>query len=343
MKKVISLVFALFFLTGCAELTTAINKIGSLSPFNTNTKVDTNKPLTLFVVDTSGSMASLDTYTLSSRIGSAKKNIKDIAYKLDTSKTNVAVIDFGRNCEVSIKLKPTDNINSLISTVDSLNADGNTPLAGAIRKAGSLASSSNTAVHIILLSDGVATCGGDPKQEIDRLVRNNPNIKISTFIIGYSVDDMARNQLQNLIVGDGGYFDVNDASAMVTALNKITTKLNISQSGWENSIYNFQINFDHDSDIIKPEFMQNVRNLANYLINTGNGAEIQGHTDDIGDANYNKNLSKRRAISVRNTLISLGVNKNKLKAIGYGKERPKVSNTSSSNRYQNRRVEAHIF
>lgn len=343
MKKVISLVFALFFLTGCAELTTAINKIGSLSPFDTNTKVNTNKPLTLFVVDTSGSMIDPDIYTNLSRIESAKKNIKDIAYKLDASKTNVAVIGFCGNCRVSTRLKPTDNINAIISTVDSLSAYGGTPLASAIEKVGLLTSSSNTAVHIILLSDGIETCDGDPKQEIDRLVRSNPNIKISTFIIGYSVDYMARSQLQNLIVGDGGYFDVNNASAMVTALNKITTKLNISQSGWENGIYNFQINFDHDSDIIKPEFMQNVRNLANYLINTGNSAEIQGHTDDIGDANYNKNLSKRRAISVRNTLISLGVNKNKLKAIGYGKERPKVSNTSSSNRYQNRRVEAHIF
>lgn len=343
MKKIVSLIFALFFLTGCAELTTAINKIGSLSPFDTNTKVDTNKPLTLFVVDTSGSMIDPDIYTNLSRIESAKKNIKDIAYKLDASKTNVAVIGFGGNCRVSTRLKPTDNINALISTVDSLSAYGGTPLASAIEKVGLLTSSSNTAVHIILLSDGIETCDGDPKQEIDRLVRNNPNIKISTFIIGYSVDYMARSQLQNLIVGDGGYFDVNNASAMVTALNKITTKLNISQSGWENGIYNFQINFDHDSDIIKPEFMQNVRNLANYLINTGNSAEIQGHTDDIGDANYNKNLSKRRAISVRNTLVSLGVNKNKLKAIGYGKESPKVSNTSSSNRYQNRRVEAHVF
>lgn len=134
MKKIVSLVFTLFFLTGCAELTTAINKIGSLSPFDTNTKVDANKPLTLFVVDTSGSMIDPDIYTNLSKIESAKKNIKDIAYKLDASKTNVAVIGFGGNCRVSTRLKPTDNINALISTVDSLSAYGGTTTSKCHRK-----------------------------------------------------------------------------------------------------------------------------------------------------------------------------------------------------------------
>lgn len=67
--------------------------------------------------------------------------------------------------------------------------------------------------------------------------------------------------------------------------------------------------------------------------------EIAGHTDFVGDAEYNKQLSHDRANSVRNYLISRGTSPSRLVAAGYGEERPVASNRTASGRAENRRVE----
>jgi OmpA-OmpF porin, OOP family len=67
--------------------------------------------------------------------------------------------------------------------------------------------------------------------------------------------------------------------------------------------------------------------------------EVQGHTDDMGPAAYNKNLSQQRAGSVVKYLISKGVPASSLVPKGYGMERPLVPNTNNANRAINRRVQ----
>ena len=70
---------------------------------------------------------------------------------------------------------------------------------------------------------------------------------------------------------------------------------------------------------------------------------IEGHTDDIGDAKYNKDLSERRAESVRHWLIAHGVDVARLLDAGFGLERPIDTNSTSEGRQRNRRVEFHIL
>jgi len=69
---------------------------------------------------------------------------------------------------------------------------------------------------------------------------------------------------------------------------------------------------------------------------------IQGHTDDTGNDKTNLKLSENRANSVRAYLISLGVEKDRLKSEGYGETQPKVKNDSDSNRALNRRTDFYI-
>ncbi len=71
--------------------------------------------------------------------------------------------------------------------------------------------------------------------------------------------------------------------------------------------------------------------------------EIQGHTDARGSDQRNKQLSQRRADSVRTYLMDKGVDAERLTAKGYGEERPLVDNDSRDNRQQNRRVEFQIL
>ena len=67
--------------------------------------------------------------------------------------------------------------------------------------------------------------------------------------------------------------------------------------------------------------------------------EIQGHTDDIGDAEDNLELSKQRSLAVKEYLLSEGIDEGRVKAKGYGETLPKFKNNSSKNRAKNRRTE----
>jgi OOP family OmpA-OmpF porin len=73
--------------------------------------------------------------------------------------------------------------------------------------------------------------------------------------------------------------------------------------------------------------------------NTKFKIEVQGHTDDLGSAVYNKQLSQQRANSVVKYLVSKGIAQDRLVPKGYGMERPLVPNTNNANRQINRRVQ----
>lgn len=100
------------------------------------------------------------------------------------------------------------------------------------------------------------------------------------------------------------------------------------------------INFDVDKSNITTEGKEVVTQIAEALQKDKNlKISIEGHTDNTGDAVHNKKLSHDRANSVRNTLITGGVDKARLSAIGFGSEKPLVTNNSDENKAKNRRVE----
>jgi hypothetical protein len=67
--------------------------------------------------------------------------------------------------------------------------------------------------------------------------------------------------------------------------------------------------------------------------------EIGGHTDNTGPREFNMQLSRARARSVRQYLIAHGIAPQRLGAQGYGPDRPLGDNNSEAGRAQNRRVE----
>lgn len=69
---------------------------------------------------------------------------------------------------------------------------------------------------------------------------------------------------------------------------------------------------------------------------------IEGHTDSIGSAASNLKLSQARANAVREYLIRKGIAPERLKAVGYGEDRPIDDNSTEAGRAVNRRVEFHI-
>lgn len=67
--------------------------------------------------------------------------------------------------------------------------------------------------------------------------------------------------------------------------------------------------------------------------------EIAGHTDNVGDANFNRQLSQRRASAVAQYLQSRGVSEPRIMTAAGGEEHPIASNSTEQGRAANRRVE----
>lgn len=71
--------------------------------------------------------------------------------------------------------------------------------------------------------------------------------------------------------------------------------------------------------------------------------EIIGHTDNVGDVNYNLTLSRRRATQVMEYIIRSGIEAKRLQANGFGSSQPISTNETEENRQLNRRVEFRIL
>jgi len=104
--------------------------------------------------------------------------------------------------------------------------------------------------------------------------------------------------------------------------------------------YKFEdVHFDFDRYSLRPEATrvldEAVRALAD---NPDLKIEIEGHTCNIGTAEYNLALGERRATSVREYLTSRGVGADRLRTVSYGEERPKYDNAREETRRMNRRA-----
>ena len=75
------------------------------------------------------------------------------------------------------------------------------------------------------------------------------------------------------------------------------------------------------------------------LIMPDRAVTIEGHTDSTGSAEYNLDLSQRRATAVRSFMQAQGLDTERLEAVGFGMQRPVADNETPEGRKRNRRVE----
>lgn len=102
--------------------------------------------------------------------------------------------------------------------------------------------------------------------------------------------------------------------------------------------------FEYNKSEIQDESEDELDRLFEFLkSNPAITIEISGHTDASGSAEYNLELSKKRADAVKNYLVKKGVSSDRLVSKGYGKAKPVASNTTEEGKAQNRRVEFTIL
>ena len=104
--------------------------------------------------------------------------------------------------------------------------------------------------------------------------------------------------------------------------------------------YSKTILFDLGKATIRTESYAVLQSIVDIMKEYPNASfEIEGHTDSSGSLQLNERLSKERAASVKDYLVSIGMDPSRLTSEGYGPARPIATNNTAAGRQQNRRVE----
>lgn len=136
--------------------------------------------------------------------------------------------------------------------------------------------------------------------------------------------------------------DTNTLKAKTLKIEAPDLKIDTLQEG---SAYAIEaIVFETDDAQLSADAQFLLKGFAHYLSKQTNlSIQINGHTDDIGDAQRNQVLSEKRAAQVAAYLISLGIAEGRIQYKGYGESQPRVANDSAANRALNRRTEFEIL
>jgi outer membrane protein OmpA-like peptidoglycan-associated protein len=148
--------------------------------------------------------------------------------------------------------------------------------------------------------------------------------KIKEDIVLYSISDLIGDDLELMGSGDLTYDSFELKEKKLLQMNNLFFEYN-------------------KATLLKSSFSELDRViylLKNYPIDL---VEVAGHSDSVGNEEYNISLSDKRAQAVRDYIIKKGIGKDKLVSKGYGKHEPIASNETEEGRKQNRRVELRIL
>ena len=138
--------------------------------------------------------------------------------------------------------------------------------------------------------------------------------------------------------GSGSSSSGSDVSSEGTITE--TTGSGIVSGSQEDLIVNVgdRVFFGYDSSDLDSDALELLQDQVAWLKQNSNvSVTIEGHCDERGTREYNLALGEKRAQAVKNYLIGLGINPDRVSTISYGKERPAVVGSNDGAWSQNRR------
>ncbi len=108
--------------------------------------------------------------------------------------------------------------------------------------------------------------------------------------------------------------------------------------------FTLNVKFQSGKSVIQPDSKGQIAELAAFLTSyPQTNTTVEGHTDSVGSAEYNKSLSQKRAEAVKQSLINdYKISAERVSAVGYGEEKPIADNATAEGQSQNRRVVAKV-
>ncbi len=223
---------------------------------------------------------------------------------------------------------------------------------------------------VVVFTDGY---DNSSKLDIDDVVKSakEKNIFVSTVDYGFNVDEKMLKEIANRTYGiyhhiyltnefdyvfDDVYTRLSNYYLVeydVDSFGEHKLKLKICVDGKEyydeysydntppvGSLVLLNVLFDHNKSTLKKESKDAVKMLGDYMkANPELKIELHGHTDNTGNPDYNLKLSDKRAETVKNELVSLGIESERISFTGHGDTKPIADNNTNDGRANNRRTE----
>jgi outer membrane protein OmpA-like peptidoglycan-associated protein len=102
------------------------------------------------------------------------------------------------------------------------------------------------------------------------------------------------------------------------------------------------LEYDFDKPSVRDAYYKKLDQLAEAVINDNYAVSLKGHADGIGAYKYNWVLSDKRAISVKDYLVTKGVKSERIVTTPFGSTVPIATNKTAAGRQKNRRVEIEL-
>jgi outer membrane protein OmpA-like peptidoglycan-associated protein len=184
-------------------------------------------------------------------------------------------------------------------------------------------------------TDGDGLTDGD---EVKRY-RTDPT-RVDTDGDGLSDGDEVLRHRTNPLVADTDKGGVPDGREIQMGLNPLDSADDVPIIAVGERIILEGVNFETNKATLLPGAKAILDQVANSLLaNPDAEVAIHGHTDNVGGAKYNQELSLRRAESVKDYLAGLGVSGSRMTTRGYGFTKPIADNGTAQGRAKNRRIE----
>lgn len=140
------------------------------------------------------------------------------------------------------------------------------------------------------------------------------------------------------------FYSDNTDLTQTNGFNEVVKDIQLKKIAVGSSVILKNIFFDSGKSVLKPESEKELENLLKMLNDIPSlKIEISGHTDNVGSAKFNKDLSEKRAKAVVDYLVGKGINADRLTYVGYGFDQPKASNDTPEGRQENRRTEFKVL
>lgn len=187
---------------------------------NAQTSDSTNASEIIFILDASGSMWGQ--IEGENKISIAKTVLKGLVDELPDN-TEVGLIAYGHrekgDCkDIETVVEPGPLEKSVINNkIDELNPKGKTPITDSVLMAFDLVKANENATTVVLVSDGIETCGGDPCQAVKEA--KDAGINFIMHVVGFDVGDVDVSELECAAQAGGGlYMSAQNAGELSEAL-----------------------------------------------------------------------------------------------------------------------------
>src|SRR5688572_19608635 len=197
---------------------------------------------------------------------------------------------------------------------------------------------------------GLSACVTDPNTG-ERHVSRTAIGGVGGAGLGYLLGDLIGGKSARIIgAGLGGIAGTvigNQMDQQIRELDEATEGSGVDVSktpDGESILVNLpDVTFATNSTTISPSFRAALDEVASSLQKYPDSlVDVMGHTDATGSDQYNLDLSRRRAESVKGYLVMRGVSGARVATIGYGEQYPRADNTTEEGKALNRRVEIRI-